>query len=497
MLFDRDLDLLIRARYTLVLIASQEEERVVAEMTALCERTDRTLFAWDQADLFQHLAGKGSHPSAAADPLAALAAIDRHDGDAVFLLKDFHRCWRNQPRVLRKLRNVAQGLKFTRKTIILTTPGEGLPDELKDEGVALDLPPPVADDLQALLDDLAGLPGVTVDMDEAARQRVVTLSLGLSLAQARRVFAKALVSDGALRDDDIDMIAQEKREIIRGSGALEYYVASESLADVGGLERLKAWLRQRALAFEDEARAYGLPTPKGIALIGVPGTGKSLTAKMIASLWRLPLVRLDVGALFGGFVGESERNTRQALALAEAVAPCVLWIDELEKALSVGEGDGGTGMRVLGKLLSWMQDKRKPVFIVATANDIGRLPPELLRRGRFDEIFFLDLPNPAERRAILTVHITKRGRDPAAFDLAALAAAAEGYVGSEIEQSVIDALFLAYSDPAAPRRDVTTSDVLEALRRMVPMSRSQAERIALLRLWVTEGRALSASEPEE
>lgn len=493
MLFDRELDLLIRARYTLVLIASLEEERVTAQLTALCDRGQRTLFAWDQADLLTRLAGTGVEPAAAADALAVLDSIHRYDGDAVFLLKDFHLCWRNQPRILRKLRNVVQALKFTGTTIIVTTPGEGLPDELKDEGVAIDLPPPGADELQALLDDLAALPGVTVDVDQPTRQRIVHLSLGLSLAQARRVFGKAMVSGGALRDDDIEMIAQEKREIIRGSGALEYYAASETLADVGGLERLKDWLRLRALAFGDDARAYGLPIPKGIALIGVPGTGKSLTAKMIASLWWLPLIRLDVGALFGGFVGESERNTRQALHLAEAVAPCVLWIDELEKALSVGEGDGGTGMRVLGKLLSWMQDKRKPVFIVATANDISRLPPELLRRGRFDEIFFLDLPTPTERQAILSVHLAKRGRDPAAFDLAQLAEAADGYVGAEIEQSVIDALFLAFSDPAAPRRPVATGDVREALRRLVPMSRSQRERIAALRRWVVEGRAQSAS----
>ncbi len=489
----REIDVCLRARITLVVVVSQEDDRVLAQLSALCQHSQRSLFLWDHADFFRRITGSLQDPQAAKDPLGALEAIEKADGEALFLLRDFHQCWHNQPRVIRKLRNVAQSLKYTRKSIIVTAPTAELPAELKDDAVILEVPPPDREELSGILDHLAKTPGVRIELDAQQREQIINLALGLSASQAQRVFGKAMVTGGKLDQEDIGMIAAEKRAIIRDSGALEYFVASETLNDVGGLEVLKDWLRLRELAFREEARAYGLPLPKGMALIGIPGTGKSLTAKMISSLWRLPLIKLDVGALFGGLVGESEANTRRALQLAEAVAPCVLWIDELEKALSVGEGDGGTGRRVLGKLLSWMQEKQQPVFIVATANDIERLPPELMRRGRFDEIFFLDLPNHAERTAIFAVHIRKRGRDPEAFDLDRLAGAAEGYVGAEIEQSVIDALFRAFSDPAEPGREVTDDDILEALATLVPMSRSQREHIQFLRSWVVEGRAQSAS----
>jgi AAA+ superfamily predicted ATPase len=490
---EREIDIYLRARFTLVHVVSHEEDRVLDQLKRLCERSNRTLFVWDHADYFKRLTGKANDPDPAKEPLSALAAIDKAAGECVFVLRDFHQCWHNQPRVIRKLRNVIRALKYTRKTIIVTAPTPTVPEELKDDAVIIDLPPPGYDDLSRILDHLAQTPGVRSDLNEETRGRIINLALGLSSAQAQRVFSKAIVTDGAINEHDLDLIAEEKREIIRDSGALEYYTSSESINDVGGLEVLKDWLRVRELAFRDDAKAYGLPAPKGIALIGIPGTGKSLTAKMIASLWHMPLIRMDVGALFGGLVGESEENTRRALRLAEAVAPCILWIDELEKALSVGEGDGGTGMRVLGKLLSWMQDKTRPVFIVATANDIERLPPELLRRGRFDEIFFLDLPNATERKAIFEVHIRKRGRHPASFDLGRIARAADGYVGAEIEQAVIDAMYLAFSDRDRPGREFTDADILVALERLVPMSQSQRERIQYLRSWVLEGRAQSAS----
>jgi AAA+ superfamily predicted ATPase len=478
MSLDKEIDVFLRARFTLVHIVSHEEDRILGQLKRLCERSNRSLFVWDHADFFKKLTGDADDPDAAKDPLSALAAIDKAAGECVFVLRDFHQCWDKQPRVVR---------------IIVTAPTAAVPEELKDDAVIIDLPPPTHEDLSQILDHLSRTPGVRNDLDDTTRGRIVNLALGLSSAQAQRVFSKAIVTDGALNEHDIDVIAEEKRAVIRGSGALEYYTSAQTIDDVGGLVVLKDWLRLRELAFRDDAKAYGLPAPKGMALIGIPGTGKSLTAKMIASLWHLPLIRMDVGALFGGLVGESEENTRRALRLAEAVAPCVLWIDELEKGLSVGEGDGGTGMRVLGKLLSWMQDKTQPVFIVATANDIERLPPELMRRGRFDEIFFLDLPNATERRAIFEVHIRKRGRDPATYDLGRIADAAEGYVGAEIEQAVIDAMYLAFSDRDRPGREFTDADILASLKRLVPMSQSQRERIQYLRSWVLEGRAQSAS----
>jgi SpoVK/Ycf46/Vps4 family AAA+-type ATPase len=268
------------------------------------------------------------------------------------------------------------------------------------------------------------------------------------------------------------------------------------MQDVGGLGLLKDWLHGREKAFGKSAKRYGLPAPRGIALIGIPGTGKSLTAKTVASLWRMPLLRMDIGAMFGSLVGQSEENCRRALGLAETIAPCVLWIDEIEKGLATGDNDGGTSQRVLGTMLSWMQEKTKPVFVVATANDVGRLPPELLRRGRFDEIFFLDLPTEKERREILTVHVKKRGRDPEQFDLDRMARASQGHVGSEIEQAIIEAMYQAFNDPEHPEREFTSEDVVAAMVRLVPLSRSQREMIEHLRRWLTEGRAQSASFAE-
>ncbi len=495
MRFDEELEVLLRSRFTLICVVSVEEERLLAELRALCERTRRQLVVWDHADFFQPTAGGDALPPAK-DPLAVLDAVDRHQGDALFVLRDFHQCWANQPRVVRKLRNVSQSLKFTRKSIVVTAPVVQVPEELRDVCVLLECPPPGVAELEAILDQLAATPGVRVDLGPASRDRLIRSALGLSSNQAQRVFARAMVTHGVLDERDIELVTAEKKEIIRGSGALEFFAPTETPADVGGLEVLKGWLGQRERALSREAREYGLPAPKGIALIGIPGTGKSLTAKMVASLWRLPLIRLDIGALFGSLVGQSEENTRRALRLAETVAPCVLWVDEIEKGLAVGPGDSGTSMRVLGSILSWMQERTQPVFMVATANDIAALPPELLRRGRFDEVFFLDLPTASERAEIFAVHLRKRRRPPERFDLPRLAAAAAGSVGAEIEQAIVDAMFAAFNDPAAPGREVTTADVLAAVARQVPMSRSQREVIAALRQWLAEGRAQSASFAE-
>ena len=324
------------------------------------------------------------------------------------------------------------------------------------------------------------------------KEKLIQAALGLTASQAQRVFAKTIVSNGRLDDRDINLVTEEKKQIIRESQALEFYAVHETLGDVGGLGVLKEWLRLRERAFSQEARDYGLPAPKGIALIGIPGTGKSLTAKMIGGLWQLPLLRLDVGSLFGSLVGESEERTQKALQLAETVAPCILWIDEIEKAFAFGGSDGGVSKRVFGTILTWMQEKTAPCFVVATANDISSLPPELLRKGRFDEIFFLDLPTAAERQEIFTVHLKKRNRLPQDFEVAQLARQSEGYVGAEIEQAIIDGMYVGFNQG----REFTTSDLAHALKRQVPLSVSQQETIEGLRRWLKEGRAQSASFEE-
>lgn len=489
MQFEQELEIYLRARFTLIVIATPEEERVRTLLKNICERTQRSCFSWDLADGFQTLFTKGGSPSGAREPIGALEQIDKWDSEAVFLLPDFHDCWSNA-QVRRKLRNLAQKLKYTRKSLIVTTPGMAVPQELKDEAVVLDFPLPSAQELEAVLEPLCHTPGVKVSLSPLGREKLIQAALGLTTSQAQRTFAKAIVRDGQLNDEDIALVTDEKKQIIRESEALQFYAVTETPDNVGGLGVLKEWLLLREQAFSQTARDYGLPAPKGIALLGIPGTGKSLTAKMIGGLWRLPLLRLDVGALFGSLVGESEARARRALSLCETIAPCILWIDEMEKALAHGDQDSGTSTRVFGTLLTWMQEKTAPVFVIATANDISRVPPELLRKGRFDEIFFLDLPTFEERREIVAVHLRKRGRPVQAFDIERLASESDGYVGAEIEQAVIDAMYLAFNDG---QREVATEDISQSLKRQVPLSISQRERIEQLRNWLREGRAQSAS----
>ncbi len=485
--FEKQLDLYLRARFTLVVVVTPEEERALAIVKAVCQGTSRPCMTWDTADGFRCLAGDVPVP-VAPDPLTALEQVEQGEDRRLFVLKDFHECWTNG-RVRRKLRSVAQRLKFTKRAMLIITPAGEIPLELRDETVQVEFPPPRAKELEEVFNRITEAPGVTVNLTALGREKLVQAALGLTVSQAQRVFAKAVVKDGVIDDTDIELVTEEKKQIIRQSEALEFHAVSESVNDVGGLGALKEWLRLRERAFSREAREYGLPAPKGIALLGIPGTGKSLTAKVIGGLWRLPLLRLDVGALFGSLVGEAEERTRRALRIAETIAPCVLWIDELEKALAHGAGDSGTSMRVFGTILTWMQEKTDPCFVVGTANDIASLPPEVLRKGRFDEIFFLDLPTRKERAEILAVHLRKRNRVVSDFDVDRLAGESTGYVGAEIEQAIFDAMYVGFN----ANRELTTEDVSEALKRQVPISVSQRETIDSLRVWLREGRAQSAS----
>jgi len=491
MTFKEQLDVYLRARFTLVVVVTPEEERALQSVKEVCEHSSRPCLTWDIADGFVPLTGSAGSPPAARDALTALEQVEKLEDNTVVVLKDFHEFWDN-PQLKRKLRSVVQRLKYTKKSVLVTTPSAKLPEELKDEAVVVEYPPPNVQELEAVLERLTKTPGIKVNLTSLGREKLVQAALGLTAAQAQRVFGKAIVTDGVLDDRDIRLVTEEKKQIIRESQALEFYPVTETLSDVGGLDVLKQWLRLRERAFTKKARDYGLPVPKGIALTGIPGTGKSLTAKMIGGLWRLPLLRLDVGALFGSLVGESEERTRRALRLAETVAPCIVWIDEIEKALAAASMDGGVSQRVFGAILTWMQEKTAPSFVVATANDIARLPPELLRKGRFDEIFFLDLPTLEERREIFAVHLKKRKRLPQDFDLNRLARESEGYVGAEIEQAVIDAMYLGFNDD----REFTTDDISAALKRQVPLSITARETIETLRNWLREGRAQSASFQE-
>ena len=491
--FSRKLNISLRARVTLIVVMTPEEERVVLKIKEVCDTWDppRQCVTWDSVDGFSVIAGNRNFPPQSRDPLAALDDIQKTDENAVIVLKDFHEYW-NNPQVKRRIRSFSQKFRYNRRSIVIVTPVPRVPEEIRDEAVLVHFPPPGAAELLADLDLLLATSGIAHALSKSGKEKIIQAALGMTLNQARRSFSKAIVTNGTLGDADIDAIIADKKDILSQSDALEFYSLTEAPENVGGLAVLKDWLRLRERAFTKEARDYGLPAPKGIALIGIPGTGKSLTAKMIADLWHLPLLRLDVGSLFGSLVGESEERTRRALSLAETIAPCILWVDEIEKAFAFGSGDAGTSQRVFAHLLTWMQDKTSPCFVVATANNIAALPPELLRKGRFDEIFFLDLPSTGERREIFTVHLKKRKCVTADYDLDLLARESEGYVGAEIEQIVIDAMYLAFNENM---RRVTMEDLLACIRKQVPLSISQRETVALLRAYLAEGRAVSASRP--
>jgi AAA+ superfamily predicted ATPase len=417
------------------------------------------------------------------------------------VLKDFHP-FLTDPVVARGLRDLGQHLKSTFTTVFVLSPTLAIPVELEKDISVLDIPLPTYGDLLQLLKEIVNLvrknKRAEVELTKDDADRLLRAAQGLTLSEAENAFAKAIARDGRLSRDDVDLVLEEKRQVIRKSGLLEYFPADASLADVGGLVTLKRWLDRRGAAFSEAARKFGLPEPKGLLLLGVQGCGKSLTAKAIAAHWRLPLLRLDLGRIFSSYIGSSEENLRRAIRVAESVAPVVLWVDEIEKGLSgaggSGNADSGVSARVFGGLLTWLQEKTAPVFVVATANQIANLPPELLRKGRFDEIFFIDLPAAPERHEILAIHVKKRGRDPAAYDLDALAAATEGFSGAELEQVVLAGLYEAF----AAGTELAQVHLQRAAAESLPLSTTMREEIHRLRTWAsTRTRPASDAPPPQ
>jgi len=496
-----ELEVLIRARYPLLYIVSWEDERVLAILREIAHRRGKQVFLWAETTGLEDgaMTPGGVRPQFQQpfDPLAVLDHIRSADGEALFVLRDFHPFFqppfRQGSAVVRKLRDLTAALPTSHKTIIILSPVLSLPPELEKECTVIDFPLPTLDDLEGLLNRvLTDLENNKRPVSTNAQQedQVLHAALGLTLLEAENVFARCLVQLGAL---DVDTIVAEKEQIIRKSGILEYYHPDERFEHIGGLDNLKLWLRARGKGFTQEAQQFGLPYPTGLLLLGVQGCGKSLTAKAVASLWHMPLLRLDIGRIFAGLVGQSEENVRKAIRLSEAVSPCVLWIDEIEKGFAGTRGeqmDTGVGARVFGTFITWLQEKKKPVFVVATANQIESLPPELLRRGRFDEIFFVDLPSPAERADIFGIHLTRRRRDPKGFDLPTLAAKTEGYSGAEIEAAVVEGLFRAFD----AGRELTQADLAAAVTDIIPLSQTMKEDIDYLRHWA-QGRTRPASQP--
>ncbi|MFA6318481.1 MAG: AAA family ATPase [Elusimicrobiota bacterium] len=493
---EAELEVLIRARYPLVYLVSWEEARAERMLAALGRRQGKKAFFWTFTQGFRE-AGGALDPSTK-DPQSALDFAEKSQESALFVLKDFHP-YLQDPGIVRRLRDLVDSLKSSYKSLILLSPVLVIPTELEKDLTVLDYDLPGPAELWALLKEVAGAAKegakFQVNLQTEDVEKIIQAAMGMTLSEAENALAKAIVMDSKLAAADVDVILQEKKQIIRKARLLEYFEAREEFGGIGGLGLLKDWIHKRGAAFSDKARQFGLPQPHGILLLGVQGCGKSLTCKAIASLWRLPLLRLDMGAVFGGIVGQSEENMRRAIRTAESVAPCVLWLDEIEKGLSGTQSsnfsDAGTTSRVFSTFLTWLQEKTKPVFIAATANSVNMLPPELLRKGRLDEIFFVDLPSAAERRDIWVIHLKKRGRDPVKFDLDTLAKASTGCSGAEIEQAVVEGLYEAFH----AGRELSTDDLKRALAASVPLSRTMKEDIESLRQWAAS-RARPASQPE-
>lgn len=502
---------MLEAGFPLIYLATTEYGRVMQKVRSMSFQLGYKCHTWDAVDgLKTHVADNScrlkeikDHPATGEtlDPLALLEylrgglCMQEDRTPEVFILEDFHKYFDEMkfPEMLRKL---SSDLKACNKHIVFISPYTKFPIELEKYITLLTIPLPDKDDLELRLRQVAGRDS---NINPDLQKYIIDSALGLTDTEAELAFRLAKTKVGLNRRDAIEVIASEKEQIIKKSGILDYVKVDSSLENsVGGLENLKMWLMQRNKAFELKAKAFGLKEPKGILLLGVPGCGKSLTAKCIAAEWKQPLLKLDIGKVFGQYIGNSESNIRQAIATAEAVAPCVLWIDEIEKGLKVGgNGDGGTTSRVFSTILTWMQEKTKPVFVVATANDISQLPPELLRKGRFDEIFFVDLPTRDERKNIFRIHLQKNHVGHSNIDYERLADASKFFNGAEIEETVKEAMFIAYvNNPNAPY--LTTDDVVKAASTIVPLAQTMKTKIDSLREWArTRARLASISSNSE
>ena len=489
-----DFQLLIRSRYGALLVDTAEDDRAEDLATRAAWQLQLPLFVWRRATGLRR-AGAPNGVYGSEDPRSALGHVISSESPALYV---FHGLAPDleKPDVADLLREAARRLAGRSGALVLTGEGVKLPESLRAEVGPLRLPLPAKEEYRALLHrvvkELTGRASVQVSLTPSDEDRLLANLQGLTLAETEKLLTRVMVEDGRLDAGDISHVIEAKRELVERDGLLEYQPATQSLDEIADLVRLKEWLDKRKLFMEDPQRAvdFGLEFPRGILLVGVPGCGKSLCAKAVAAAWGLPLVRLDPGALYDKYIGETEQNFRKAVAAADRLAPLVLWIDELEKAFAAGGGDedGGTSLRVLGAFLSWLQERKGDVFVVATANDVQRLPAELLRKGRFDETFFVDLPDEAARASILYIHLRRRKQAPEQFDLAALARESEGYSGAELEQVVISALYTAFS----AKTQLTTALLRNELRATPPIVSTARERIAFVRQWA-DGRTVPAN----
>ncbi len=513
------LKILIDSSTPIVVIETVEEMRAVRLVRSACASLNLTAFEWSIATGLARCGGECANTleignpygsgtghdmtdvSAKAiyksrEPVQVLGNLEGISIDAVFILKDFHRHMED-PVVVRRLRDVGQKFSEHSRTVVITAPSIEMPSELGSLVEFLELPLPDKQRLRQIIDETTVRVGKTRTLkrtlDAPGLDAMANNLRGLTEEEAERAVSQAIVTRYGLTPEIVTDVLQAKKEMLRRSEMLDFVEVSDTLASVGGLENLKTWLSQRRGTWEGRAREFGLDPPRGVIILGVQGCGKSMCARAIAGEWNIPLVKFDTAAIFDKYVGETEKRTRKMFQVAEGLAPCVLWIDELEKIFAgsganAASSDAGASSRLLGAFLSWMQERKAPVFVAATCNNVAALPPELIRKGRFDELFFVDLPSQSERKQILALQLSKRNRNPAKFDLDAVEKAAQGYSGAEIEAAVQSALYAAFSS----NQELTTQSLLDALRGTVPLSKMRAEEIEELRAWAQQ-RAVSAS----
>ncbi len=470
-----ELSLKVRARYPFVYFLTWEEERALRGIRKLAKDQKRPLWQWS---VVSGLLLKKGGVEATTSPEAALSHLAAQTDPCIVVLKDFHQHI-HRAEVSRQLRDLSPLLSERNQILIFLSPHAVVPTELEKDIATLELPLPGLKEVARLFHTL--IKGEKIEVDLELFEQVVKASLGLTENEIKRVYSKVLLRSGSFSREQVLEIIAEKSQIIRRSQYLEFHPLNTTMGEVGGLENLKDWLNSRTGSFSEKARSYGLPQPRGVFLLGVQGCGKSLTAKAIGDLWKVPLLRLDVGALVLG-ASSADEGLRRAIRIAESMAPVVLWVDEIEKAFAgvdSGAGDSAGAARIFGSFITWLQEKDAPVFVVATGNDVRRLPPELLRKGRFDEIFWVDLPDIHEREAIFSIHLKRRGRPTADFNCWELAEVSEKFSGAEIEQSIVEAMFQAFAED----REVATLDILRAVRQTVPLARTMDQAIKELKEW--------------
>jgi SpoVK/Ycf46/Vps4 family AAA+-type ATPase len=477
----QDLELIIKSGASLLFIESDDEKQVETLFERLAVQLGRQLLRWTVASGLTNLHTNKTSLLAIKEPSRVLAELAGRTAPAIYMLMDIHH-WLDDPLTLRQLKEIAQGNPS--QTLVLVSHNAEIPDELRSLSTRFELSLPDRSALKRLLQAEIREWGRNNNRNVKARREVIDPMLsnlsGLSLRDARQLIRNAIYDDGMLTETDLDDLAKTKYRLLDNTGVLSLELDSAKFDQVAGLRNLKHWLEHRRSIFISEQPPRGLDLPKGILLLGVQGGGKSLAAKSVAGSWRLPLLRLDFAALYNKFYGETERNLRESLKTGESMAPCVLWIDEIEKGLATDE-DGGPSKRILGTLLTWMAERTSRVFLVATANDIEILPPELLRKGRFDEIFFVDLPDPEVRKTIFHIHLSMRDQDPSAFDIDQLRQASEGFSGAEIEQAVVAALYASH----ASKEPLDTAHILNEIEQTRPLSVLMEEKIAYLRNWAS------------